>query len=161
MKTFGGNVDKFMTSTGQFCRVTFTSEKPAAKHKERKLVKRINGVFRSGIQFKNLGAVKEAIAVGERGEVKSLPWGQWVEYPYIIEHKGHFYIRLYPPHKRNDDGRLVPYWNENQLSIEYYVDGQAVNKEYFNSFLTPSDIKKENRRPECFTVKSENIEVLG
>jgi hypothetical protein len=162
MKTFGGNVDKFMTSTGQFCRVTFTSEKrPAAKHKGRKLVKRTNGLFRSGIQFKNLGAVKEGIAAGERGEVQPLPWGQWVEYPYIIEHKGTFYIRLYPPHKRNDDGRLVPCWNESQLSIEYYVDDKAVNKEEFNSFLTPSDAKKGDDRPDCFTVKSESIEALG
>ena len=160
MKTFGGNVEKFMTSTGQFCRVTFASEKrPAAKHKGRKLVKRTSGIFRSGIQYKNLGAVKEAIEAGERGEVQPLPWGQWVQYPYIIEHKGTYYVRLYPPHKRNEEGRLVPTWSESQLKYEFLVDDEIVDEDTFNSYLTPSQVN--SKVPDCFTVKSENIEALG
>ena len=155
------DLQKFLKSTGQFCRAVFTSEKkPAAKHKHRKLTKRTSGVFRSGIQYKNLGAVKEAIASGERGEVGKLPWGEWETYPYVIQHKGARYIRLYPPHKRDENDVLVPDWDASHLQVEYYVDGEKVEKEVFNSYLTPSAARAHANAPHCITVEIDNVEVL-
>lgn len=147
--------------SGQFKKVRFTTEKkPSAKFKGKQLSKITEGVFRTGIQFRNLGAVKEAIEAGERGEVQPLPWGKWVEYPNKIEHKGVTYIRLYPPHARDENGKLVPTWKNSQIKVKYLVDGQEVSKEDFESFLNPSD-RSKGETPDCFTIREENVEILS
>jgi hypothetical protein len=145
------NLDKFFDNKGQFISAIFRSEKkPAAIHKGTLLEKRIEGVFRAGIDFGNLGSVKEGIAKGERGEVQSLPFGEWVKFPYLIQHNETQYVRLYPT------ANCV-------LKVQYLVNGVESTKENFLSFLTPSDkAKAENgERPECITVKVSNLIKLG
>jgi hypothetical protein len=133
---------------GQFVKVSFKStKKPAAKFKGTNLVKVSSGVFRSGIDFANLTSVKDGIANGERGEVQSLPWGEWVSFPYLIAHKGEQYVRLYPSvgHK---------------VETKFFVNEVEVTKDEFNSFLTPSDAKP-SEGVECFTIKASNIISVG
>jgi len=150
------NLDKFFSSKGNFISVSFRSEKkPAASFKGTILEKRIEGVFRAGISFENLSSVKEGIESGERGEVQSLPFGEWERYPYIVKHidkNGVFsrYIRLYPT------PNCV-------LKVQYLVNGVESTKEQFLSFLTPSDrAKAENgEKPECITIKETNLIKIG
>lgn len=150
------NLDKFFSSKGNFISATFRSEKKAsAKHKGTLLEKRISGVFRAGISFENLSSVKEGIENGERGEVQSLPFGEWEKYPYLIKHTNkegisNRYIRLYPT------PNCV-------LNVLYLVNGVESTKEQFLSFLTPSDrAKAENgEKPECITIKETNLISLG
>jgi hypothetical protein len=145
------NLDGFFGNKGQFISATFRSEKkPAAIHKGTILEKRIEGVFRAGIDFGNLGSVKDGIEKGERGEVQSLPFGEWEKFPYLIKHKETQYVRLYPT-------------KNCVLKVQYLVNGVESTKENFLSFLTPSDkAKAENgERPECITVKVSNLIKLG
>jgi len=145
------NLDKFFGNSGQFISATFKSEKkPAAKHKGTLLEKRIEGVFRAGIDFGNLGSVKDAIANGERGEVQPLPFGEWLKFPYLIQYKETQYVRLYPT-------------KNCVLKVQYLINGVESTKENFLSFLTPSDkAKAENgERPDCITVKVSNLIKLG
>jgi hypothetical protein len=136
-------------STGQFVKVSFKStKKPAAAFKGTELTKVSSGVFRAGIDFANLSSVKDGIANGEREAVGSLPWGEWVSFPYIIAHKGEQYIRLYPSvgHK---------------VEVKYFVNGKEVAKDEFNGFLTPSDAKPSAEAVECFTIKASNLISVG
>jgi hypothetical protein len=145
------NLDKFFGNSGQFISATFKSEKkPAAIHKGTVLEKRIEGIFRAGINFGNLGSVKDAIANGERGEVQPLPFGEWLKFPYLIQYKETQYVRLYPT-------------KNCVLKVQYLVNGVESTKENFLSFLTPSDkAKAENgERPDCITVKVSNLIKLG
>jgi hypothetical protein len=145
------NLDKFFGNSGQFISATFKSEKkPAAIHKNTLLEKRIEGVFRAGIDFGNLGSVKDAIANGERGEVQPLPFGEWLKFPYLIQYKETQYVRLYPT-------------KNCVLKVQYLVNGVESTKDNFLSFLTPSDkAKAENgEKPECITVKVSNLIKLG
>ena len=145
------NLDSFFNNKGQFISVMFKSEKKAAaKHKGTLLEKRVEGVFRAGIDFGNLGSVKEGIANGERGEVQSLPFGEWVKFPYLIQYNEVQYVRLYPT-------------KNCVLKVQYLVNGVESTKENFLSFLTPSDkAKAENgEKPECITVKVSNLIKLG
>ena len=113
------NLDSLFGSKGQFISATFKSEKkPAATFKGVRLEKRIEGTFRAGINFANLSSVKEGIANGERGEVQPLPWGTWLQFPYLISHKEETYVRLYP--------------TENcKLKATYLVDDIEVTREKF------------------------------
>ena len=145
------NLDSLFASKGQFISATFKSEKkPSASFKSVRLEKLIEGTFRAGINFANLGSVKEAIKSGERGEVKSLSWGTWLQFPYTITHKEEIYVRLYP--------------TENcKLRVTYLVDSVEVEKDKFLSYLTPSEQVRANEgeRPECITIKKSNLLKLG
>lgn len=141
--------DKILNAKGQFVKAKWQSNpKPAAAFKGNTLTKITEGVVRSGIDYANLSAVKTGIENGERGEVEPLPWGEWKVFPYIIEHKGADYIRLYPSmHKPHST---------------FYVDGEQVTKDEFAKYLTPSEARKlleptDEDTPLCFTIKSENI----
>lgn len=141
--------DKIMSAKGNFVKVRWKSNpKPAAKFKAHNLQKVCEGVVRAGIDYSNLKTVKEGIENGERGEVQELPWGTWKEFPYIIEHKGTEYLRLYPS-------------PSNKIKTVYMVDGEEVDKDVFCTYLTGSDAKKilnpsENEK-ECFNIKADNV----
>lgn len=140
-------LSKILSSKGQFVKAVWKSNpKPAAAHKGVLLEKHTDAVCRAGINFANLSSVQDAIAAGERGEVQSLPWGEWKTFPYIIEHKGAEYVRLYPAEGAH-------------CKTVYFVNGVQVDKDMFASYLTPSEAAKMSKgeKPECFTVKRENI----
>ena len=145
------NFQKFMTCKGQFLSVTFKSEKqPASAFKGTKLEKIISGTFRAGINFANLSSVKEGIANQERGPVQELPWGEWLQFPYLIKHKDTTYVRLYPTANC-------------KLHATYLVNGIEVNKETFMKHLTPSEQAKmlKGEQPECITVKANSLIALA
>lgn len=128
---------------GAFQSVAWESEKkPSAKFKGVSLKKRCKAVARAGVNFANLKIVKEGIENGERGEVQSLPWGEWETFPFTISHNGARYVRLY--------------LNGGQIESEYFVNGERTNKETFESYLNPSDRAKQNETG-TVTVKEENL----
>lgn len=61
------------------------------------VTKEVRCVARVGIEYDNQRAVKEGRESGELPAVnQGLPWGQWLQYPYLIEHKDNLYLRIYP-----------------------------------------------------------------
>ena len=133
---------------GSFQSVTWKSNpKPAAIHKGITLEKQTTAVCKAGIDFANLSSVKAGIASGERGEVESLPWGEWEAFPFTIAHKGERYVRLYPAAQSN------------QARTHYFADGKEIGGLEFMSYLTPSDAAKmaSHDKPACFTVRESNL----
>ena len=111
------------------------------------IVKRTSAWVRSGIDYANLNVVKEGIANGERGEVQPLPWGEWIQFPFIIGHKGTEYVRLYPATFDN----LKP-------EVEWSINGRPASYESCEQYLLSSEKRKdEDDRPLCFTVKAESV----
>jgi len=111
------------------------------------IVKRTSAWVRSGINYANLGEVKEGIADGTRGEVQPLPWGEWIQFPFIIGHKGMEYVRLYPATFDN----LVP-------SVEWSINGRPATYEAVEPYVQSSEKRKsEDDKPLCFTVKAESV----
>jgi len=143
--------EKILNCKGNFVKVFWKSNPtPASAHKKAGIIleKVTNAVVRAGIDFANLSSVKEGIANGERGEVQSLPWGEWKQFPYVISHKDKEYIRLYP-----SVGNIP--------KVKYFVNNAEVDKNTFASYLTPSEANKllnpEEKPLECFTVSADNI----
>ena len=72
---------------------TFTVEfhsdpKPAAAHRARRLRKVSTALCMTGAKFSELRVNKDRVT-------GPLPWGEWKVAPYVIEHKGTEYARLY------------------------------------------------------------------
>ena len=151
MKNVQSLIDKITSAPkGSFQRVAWKSNPtPAAEHKNKgvQLEKITSAVVKAGIDFSNLAVTKEGIASGERGEVESLPWGEWESFPFIIRHKGEKYVRLYPASQ------------ENQIETKFFVNGRQTYKADFASYLTPSEQKKmySGEKAACFTVKASNL----
>jgi len=138
----------FLACKGQFASVTFKSNpKTNASSKGVMLEKTTSGVFRAGINFANLTSVKEGIANNERGEVQSLPWGEWVQFPFVIQHKGERFLRL----------TVAP---NASIKCSFKVNGVEVSREEFESHLVPSarsDAKADKAPVEVFTIKEANL----
>lgn len=105
---------------------------------------------RAGINFANLATVQTGIANGERGEVQSLPWGEWVESPFIIRHKGNEYLRLYPASFDN----LKP-------RVEYTLNGVPCDAETVKPFCLASEFRDSEEKIECFTIKAESLVAIA
>jgi hypothetical protein len=124
-----------------------TTVKPAAAHKARVLRKRTVAAVECGTAYGDLAEVKAGIVAGARGEVQSLPWGEWAAYPYIVTHKGREYVRF----------NLA---TAGIVSVTYTVDGAEVTREEFNSYLTPA-AARGGERPLTITVPVENLRRIG
>lgn len=132
--------------TAERLSVVYKSEPtPAAEHKDRKLVKVTSGTYLSGINYAELPSVKEAIEKGERGEVQPLSGAEWVIFPLVVRSlkTGKEQVRLTLSGEKS--------------TTTYFVDGVAVSKEHFESFLVQS--KRSGYKPASpvFNVASENV----
>jgi hypothetical protein len=147
-------LERILNCKGQFVKAVWKSNpSPAAAHKKAGIVleKHTSAVCRAGINFANLSSVQQGIEEGTRGPVQELPFGSWKVFPYIITHtpkgseKEVEYIRLYP--------------TDSRCETVFFVNGEQVDRDTFTSYLTPSEAAKatSGEKPECFTVKRENI----
>ena len=142
-------VDACSSRKGQFISLDFKSEPaPSAEFKKAGVVleKISKGIYRTGINFANLSAVKEGIENGERGEVQPLPKGQsWAIFPLVI---------------KKEDGSLllrVTMAEGHFPQVTYKVNGSEVSKENFESYLPPSARSSNKERPLVFTIKESNL----
>lgn len=125
---------------GAFQSVQWTSTvKPAAAHKGSTLVKTTTAVVRTGVDYANLGVNADT----ETGE---LPWGEWAVFPYVVQHNGQEYVRLYV--------------KDGTVKTRYAVDGVTVDREEFLSYLTPSQRKPSKPNGGTITVKAQSVTLL-
>jgi len=111
-------------------RVTIESPVPTLKSVQGvTVIKRSELFVTAGTEFANRKDIREAIEAGERGEVQPLPWGVWVQYPFIIGHTpkstGEYteYIRLFPPTQAQ-----LQYFNL-APKVQFTANGAEVTRE--------------------------------
>ena len=117
-----------------------------------KITKHTRFVCRTGIQYDNIKDVKDARDSGELpSENDGLPWGKWNTFPYVIEHNGTDYLRLYP----SSDKKLIPH-------TEYFLNGKQVTKQEVQDKCLASEFKKsDGSTPKCWTIKADNVKSIG
>jgi len=107
--------------------------------------KHVRMVGRLGL---NYDAQKDVIAKRASGELPEknagLPWGQWAIYPYLIEHKGTFYLRLYTGTSKTT-----------HPMVEWLCEGVAVPKSLIENELLASELTEKDG--DCFNCKLENM----
>ena len=93
MQTTEQMLELLMSRKGQI--VTVTTTRPVRMKKgQAEVMKTSQFQCRVGVNYDNIAAVKEGRANGELpAENAGLPWGEWLEFPYTIGHKGETYVR--------------------------------------------------------------------
>lgn len=114
------------------------------------ITKRTCAYVRAGIDYANLSAVKAGIECGERDEVQALPWGEWKDFPFIIQHNGTEYVRLYPATFDN----LKP-------TVEYFCNDAPISAEGAKQYCLASEFREREEKPLCFTIKAESLVRIG
>lgn len=70
---------------------------------------------RVGVNYDNIQAVKDKRAEGQLpAENAGLPWGEWVDFPYFIAHKGEYYVRCTVLRNAH---RKAPSYTQNDVEI--------------------------------------------
>ena len=120
------------------CKVRKSYDGPA-------ITKRVKMVGRTGIEYDNIKSVQEKRENGTLpAENNGLPWGTWLSYPHIIEHKGNHYVRLY-----NGTSKLT------RPCVTFFQGGVEVAKEAIESFLLSSELRSEHG--DTFTCNISNM----
>ena len=109
------------------------------------ITKSVRMVGRMGIDYNNMASVQDKRESGELpAEPQALPWGVWSIFPFLIEHKGAFYLRLY-----NGTSEKV------RPETHFFRNGQEVSKDEIKPLLLKSEIDTDHG--DCFTCKVENM----
>ena len=113
------------------------------------ITKAVRCVGRIGIEYVNLNEVQEK---REEGTLPSsnagLPWGQWAEYPWLIENKGKYYLRLY----NGTSSTTTP-------KATFFIDGVETTKEAVTPYLLASELGEKDG--DCFNCAIENLTRLN
>lgn len=109
------------------------------------ILKSVRMVGRVGIEYDNQKSVIEKRESGALpSENAGLPWGRWAVYPYLIEHNGRYYVRLYNGTSKN----VKP-------SATFTVNGQEVRRDEIAPKLLASELTEKSG--DCFTCKIEDM----
>lgn len=127
---------------------------PLAAHRGTIIDKVTEMTVISGVSFENRRDIREAIESGERGAVQPLAWGTWKQFPFVIEHKGKDYLRLYLPSKAQiEAGFFRP------TVVKFYANGAEISREQAITLCGSKAQAKENEQG-VMTCKAENLELL-
>lgn len=142
--------EKLKAKKGANLSVVFDRPLKTRKGVAEKVTKVTRIVARGGVDYDNIGIVKEKRENGELpSENAGLPWGEWVEFPIHIRHKEVDYARFYP-------ASGIGFKPE----VTYFLDGVEVSKEQVQTLCLASEFPKRDEAPLCFTIKANNVAMI-
>lgn len=126
---------------------TLTTLRPMKVRKNKEPIMKLSTFqCRVGVEYDNIKAVQDKRASGELPAVNAgLPWGEWFDYPHIIEHKGEYYYRC--TRVRNDF----------QPQVEYTRNGLPITKEEAELDCLASEFRGDTDN-EVFTIKVQSLQ---
>jgi hypothetical protein len=138
-------LELLMQRKGQIA--TVTTKRPVKVRKgQPEVFKQSTFQCRVGVNYDNIQAVKDKRADGTLpAQNAGLPWGEWLEFPYTIAHKGETYLRC--TMLRN---------NFHQAPIFTLADGSVIAKDAVIPMALASEFK-EGDDNEVFNIKMSNV----
>jgi hypothetical protein len=95
--------------------------------------------------------IPEVVAKRESGELpaenQGLPWGEWAEFPYVIHHKGEYYVRCTRAH------------TDFPRTAEFIRNGETITREDAKSACLSSEFR-EGDDSVIFNIKVSSIRDL-
>lgn len=106
------------------------------------VMKRVRAVIRTGVRYDNIANVQAKRESGELPAVNAgLKWGEWLEYPNFIQHKGAVYLQC-------AEGNIQ--------QVEYFINGRQATREAV-AVLCPKSAFTDHGKLDKFTVKVDHI----
>lgn len=137
-------LDTLLSRKGQI--VTMLTERDCKVRKGRDPIrKRSEFQCRVGVNYDNIKTVIEGRADGSKpAENAGLPWGEWALFPYVITHKGEYYIRC------------TTLNNAHSKPAQFLRNGTAISKEEAQLDCLASEFA-EGDRGEVFNIKVSSL----
>lgn len=144
LPSYAQHLQTLLSRKGQI--VTLVTERDCKVRKGMDPVrKRSEFQCRVGVNYDNIQAVKDKRADGTLpAENAGLPWGQWVEFPYVIEHKGEYYVRC------------TVLRNNFRKAATYSVHGDEITKEQAQIMCLASEFR-EGDDNDVFNIKLSSV----
>ena len=140
-------MDTLLSRRGQI--VTVETERAMKVRKgQDPITKRSEFQCRVGVNYDNIKAVQEKRESGELPrENAGLPWGEWALFPYVITHKGEYYVRC------------TVIRNGFRKAAEYRRGDQLITKEEAQIACLASEFKLGDDN-EVFNIKVSSIRAV-
>ena len=134
---------------GEFIKVIWGRQcKTKKAYANETIMKHCAVTARIGVTYDNIGNVKQKRENGELPENnQGLPWGTWVDgyFPYLIEHKGKYYVR-------------ISLANGNPVKVRYVdKEGNGCSFDKIEHMLLASEKPKKDSNPDVLTISIDNI----
>lgn len=111
------------------------------------ITKRVRATVRLGVSYDNMASVQIKRATGELPAVNAgLQWGEWLEYPNFIQHKGSVYLQC----------AEAP---GSAMTVEYFINGRKATKESVAA-LCPKSVFTDHGKLDKFTINLDHILML-
>ncbi len=137
----------YSMQAGSFYRVTWARELAVRQAvRGAVVIKTVIATVKAGIEYDNKASV---IAKRDSGELpainQGLPWGEWLDYPRTIGHKGSLYLRLYPATEAN-----------HRTDVSYTFNGLPCTLDQAKALCLAKEFQ-DRADIDCFTVKLANL----
>ncbi len=109
------------------------------------ITKEVRCVARVGVDYENLKGIAGQRANGDLPEVNpGLPWGQWARFPYLIEHDGNLYLRLYP----RQGGKC---------HVRYRLNGMIADRAMIEPLCLAKEFRDDDKPRTCITLNINHL----
>lgn len=138
-------VDYLLTRKGQIVTMHTIRDMKVRKG-EQPIQKESTFQCRIGVNYDNIAVVQDKRDNGELPEKNAgLPWGHWVEFPYVIEHKDEYYIRC------------TTLNNNYQGHVRYLREGVEITRAEAEKACLAAEFPKSTKESDVFNIKVGSI----
>lgn len=142
------HIRRALARAGQFTGFLWVRPMKTRKDVSALVTKSVRCVGRVGLAYDKREAVQEARASGELpAQNAGLPWGQWLLFPYLIQHKGKLYLRIYPVPNRRP--RVI-----------YRIDGRLASRAEVEPLCLSSEFSEVREDIGCMTLGVDNLRLV-
>lgn len=112
------SIESLLAKKGQF--VSFKTERTMKTKKGQAPITKVSEfVARVGVIYDNMKSVQEKRDDGTLPEKnQGLPWGTWLDFPYLIQHKDALYLRCSVTKNKEQHGKVHYFRNGEEISMD-------------------------------------------
>lgn len=142
---FNKTVDQLLAKKGQI--VSFHTMRQMKVRKNHAPIQKESWFLaRVGVVYDHIQEVIEKREDGRLPEEnQGLPWGTWAYFPYVIEHKGEYYVRCTTLKNQNNRGR-----------VKYIQNGIEITREQAQEACLASEFKEQDLA-DIFNIRASSI----
>ncbi len=134
-----------LSRKGQFAGFLWVRPMATRKDVSSVITKEVRCVARVGLDYESMASTTEGRNDGTLpAENAGLPWGTWARFPYLIEHNGNLYLRLYP----RQGGKC---------HVRYRINGLIADRAMIEPLCLAKEFRDDDSPRTCITLNVNNL----